>query len=706
MQSLNALQAELKRRYRIKLVLYGSIGIALIAAMLGTPTYVFAENIETDPVYTTTVSASAIDETFQHMADGSVLFQIPSMGIDPLAIPVSLKVNINWKGVDSYVFHVANWAATDQGFSCTRTAPSTTVVNEQTCTHAASGFLDTVSNYNGNLAIRVIRFSGTGNSADIDAISVQLTYDNSAMEDADLTVQTFGPYSLNQTIAFLAEWANLTFDARYLFFYEDVEETIPEIIVENYPMGSTSEWNFTHQFNYAGTFNPFVYVGNQYCTTVTSTGAITGSGCVLVDAQASAITIYDNAQLVAQDEYNYASTFTGSKLHDVIVDEPVSFGWSLNANFCSDSSISGKRLFLGYHPELQYLDSGSILPVGLTGQMTRTFDRTNAPYSDFFFPWIRVYCANGSSKDLYLGGTVNKVKAQGISVYEATDVRFALPGTWLNGGGNVNFAAGTGSYFASDKHLYLRGEQVKLKYIVNEAFTIDKIELYDDQGGHLLRTFTGSAVTENYNHYTTIAYSLSGEYYPNIKVCSASCAQSKTYYLGGETQPNPEYAIIVSDQRSTIGINSGSILGTFSGTGGKVPTQGIFGLMGNFQGFGSTGNTFLDTAQGLLLVVVYAAQWVAGKIYVILSASSLFSFVFSIIHPEAGAQYVLPSTWFCVSAGSCFTMPAGLAGTQFTVSYVSGANAQNMYKLVQLAFAITVFVFVTKQLFFHKKRDV
>ena len=545
---------------------------------------------------------------------------------------------------------------------------------------------------------------GLGGSVGNNQVLVSANGFLTGYRTVELILQSIGPYVLGQNIDFRVDWQHQLFTVENIWFFEDVEETSYTVVTENFPMpdaGNGGNVIFKHAFNFGGTYHPRIVVANGDCS-ISSTGSIIGIGCLYEEGFVDSIIVVDQSTISNELDVLYSSIFTVSKTNDVIVGSPVTFTYDLSTNFCSTSSVSGKRLFLGFHEGLAYSDSGAVLVSGLSGTVNRLFPRTNQPYSDFFYPYIRVYCGDGTSKDVYLGGSLQLRRAQGISVYNQNDVRFALPAHWLNGGGNVSFASGTGTFFASDKGVYKIGEPVKLRWVFNDNdFVINKIELWSSTGGTLLHTFTGSINTEkNKNHYATISYAYEGEYQPYIRICSTNCESFRRYYLGGLLQPNPNNAIMVTKQASTLYTNTGAILGTFAGTGGRINANGVFQIPAlNFDGFGPTGNWFLDQAQSLLLVVIWAAIYVAEKLWVLLQATALFSWLSEILHPAAGTQYVLPQTMFG------FQMPTGLAGQNFTVTYVSGGNTSNVTKLVQIAFTIAVIFWVMRQFLFHRRKS-
>lgn len=522
---------------------------------------------------------------------------------------------------------------------------------------------------------------------------------------------SFGPYITGSPVNFHLVWEDVSFTVYNIFFYSDVEETEPVRVTEDTPffdLGGGANWDFSYTYNFAGTYNPIAILGNEDCTDVDENGTPIGSGCEYEIVQSDTVLeVLDPYTANNQADIDFAGTFTASKYNEVLVNENILFTYAVNANTCTGSSISGKRMFLDYQqPYAPLFDSGSILPSGLTGSLVRSYKARNTN-TDFYYPIIRTFCANGTSKDMYLGGSVVKGRAIGISVYNSNDIRFALPDAWLNGGAQDGFEfTGSGAYFASDKNVYQRGEPVKLRWQFDVGFTVNKVELYTDVGSPLLRTFSGSTdITEDKNHYTTITYIATGEYDPYIRICSTSCSQFRIVHLGGTDNPSPYYKIIITEKPSSIYINSGgTILGTFSGTGGRINAAGIFQFdVMNFTGFGPTGNVFIDAGQSVLVVAIQAGIWVAEKLWSLLSVSAFYTWLLEILHPVSGATYVIPSNIVCFSSSNCIAAPAGVAGTQFTVHYANYPNSGNITKVIQALFSIALIMWVASHFMFHKK---
>lgn len=507
---------------------------------------------------------------------------------------------------------------------------------------------------------------------------------------ATLEATTTGPYVTGQQIQFQAEWAGVDVNPYYLYFYEDIEETVPVRVVNNYPVGNSGTWSFQHAFAFGGSYHSFYVLGNSSCTTVTSTGAITGAGCVTYTSDvADTLEVVSPSELASDQDAYYRSTFSADKTQDVIVGETVAFEYNLSSNFCSGSSVSGKRLFKGYPSSLSYLDPGTVLASGLTGSSSLVFDRTAQPYSDFYYPSILVYCANATSHRVYLGGSVIVQNAQGISVYNANDLRFAMPSTWLGGG--VSTESGATYRFQSDKRLYRPGEPVKLVYSFRDVpFTVTQAFLFDnDDPATLLRTLTGSWVSSG-NHYLTISYASVGEYNPLLVLANTGAVNTRSVFLGGTSQPTYNSLIAVTQQGSPLYVNTGALLGQYGGTGGTVNTNGIFAL--DFKiGWGTTGNVYLDTVQGILSPVMYALWWISQKAYSVLSATPLFSFLFDIIYPPDGSCYTFPDVIFDFPGSSVdIQTPEALSGTEFCVDYTTNPNSQNLTKVLYAVMSITV----------------
>jgi hypothetical protein len=354
------------------------------------------------------------------------------------------------------------------------------------------------------------------------------------------------------------------------------------------------------------------------------------------------------------------------------------------------------------------MDVGTALPSASSGTLTVQFDKTAQPYSDFFFPYIRLWCSQGNSYDVYLGGIVTNGGATpspmpgGISVYEEGHSPADYPPLgWLNGDGTGQ--SGTGYTMYSDKHVYNVNEPVKLRWVFNTPFTPAAVALYDDYDSpDPIVVMTGATlITQNMNHYVTITYSAVGEYYPFIEIRSASFDpnDSSTFhhvYVGGESSPNTDYAIAITKEVSPVYVNTGSFLGQYGGTGGIVNTAGIFGFPSwAWAGFRHTGNGWLDAAQSILVAVLRAALWVASNIYNLVSSTDFFHSLNEMIAPTPNAVYTTPSQIFGMA------LPAEFANQTFRVQYASESSGGTITKVLQFLFGATVLIALVRLVLPH-----
>jgi hypothetical protein len=175
---------------------------------------------------------TAIDGSYSTQGDGSFSISIPNFSIPANAVVSSVQVHIHWRGTKRYAFHITNNAGTDQdapSTPCSPTPASGVTFGTTTCTWTtgSNGFTyaSTVANLNGNFDLRGIRFTGTSNTADIDAISVEVTADlpevlNLYSVNLDLPGQpsTFRAYWENQYYGF----DDSTIKHMYFFPYNQV----------------------------------------------------------------------------------------------------------------------------------------------------------------------------------------------------------------------------------------------------------------------------------------------------------------------------------------------------------------------------------------------------------------------------------------------------------------------------------------------------
>lgn len=225
-------------------------------------------------------------------------------------------------------------------------------------------------------------------------------------------------------------------------------------------------------------------------------------------------------------------------------------------------------------------------------------------------------------------------------------------------------------------------------------------------GGTILKHLTGSNLMQNTNHYLSISYAQSGEYSPVLVLSNSGGSVTRFVFLGGTEFDHPLNSwIVVTEQGSPLYTNTGSFLGQFGGTGGVINKNGIFAL--DFKiGWGNTGNTYLDTVQGLLSPIMYAMWWVSQKLYSILASTDLFAFLFEIIHPANGTCYTLPNVIFDFKSDAInIPMPSGLVGTHFCIAYTQSANAQYLTKMLYIIMSITILFWVLDLIIPNRNHD-
>lgn len=321
------------------------------------------------------------------------------------------------------------------------------------------------------------------------------------------------------------------------------------------------------------------------------------------------------------------------------------------------------------------------------------------------------------------GCQVRTVNATPLQVIDQASVAIAFS----NGGYTNGFSTGSGYLFQSDKTYYQVGEDVQLKWFFSTPNPVTKVIVRaNGSGGTILATMTGSvndpidpnALVQHLSHFMTIHYGSAGEYQPTVNLYSTGSVLMRTLFLGGYSHPNPQYALFVASAVvNPLGVSNkplGGILGitTASGTvnsaSGSVigagvlagSTAGIFGLdiFSTFNGFPKSGSDFLDAIESIIFIAFRAIIYVAEYLYYLFSLSSIYSFVFGIIHPAAGASLVFPSRMFNMA----MTVP-GLTGTHFTVSYASAAapGMKSFISFFQVIFGVGLFMFVIRKFFFH-----
>jgi hypothetical protein len=287
---------------------------------------------------------------------------------------------------------------------------------------------------------------------------------------------------------------------------------------------------------------------------------------------------------------------------------------------------------------------------------------------------------------------------------------------WQNGGNSQGFNTNSGYLLQSDKTAYQIGETPHLRYFFSSPLhTIDTIEVRGDASDPVQTYILTGIEPHQFHQIDLVPYTEAGQYNPTITLTNSG-GYMRTVYIGGNTTPNPAFALFVAPVPSAflgvenkpiggiIGITtesgtvmsaSGSVLSPNSGQGSNA---GIFGLdvFTTFTGFPTTNNEFLDAVSSVIFYVIKAAIIVAEYIFSLLQLSAFYSFLFGVIHPTNGTVLTFPCKFF----NNAWNTP--LCGTHFTVVYANYAGMQVFTTLLQVMAGFGFFIFSLKQFLFHK----
>jgi len=503
-----------------------------------------------------------------------------------------------------------------------------------------------------------------------------------------LVTLTSGVYTVGQQITFKASW---NFNAEgmtplYIHFFEDVNDNnsteIP-ICTTLYNCTSSGSFTFQHAFNYpspAGQpYNPTVDIGN--CS---GTGYRVNGGCSYHFAVRSNLTVINPSVPGNTQNLTYPSVF---KSDQTIVKENtlVNFTFNVNEGICVGSSASGRRVFKGYPTNyLQYADTGAIVLTS-SGHIALNYA---TDIGVMYFPKFRLYCADATSHDLYLGSTWLAGKAVGISVYTAADYAKVLnPTVFINGGATTT---GSGTYsLESDKIVIDKYEPLTLRWGFSSQFgAVSSVRLYKDQNllpNDYFDFSTAADKTSSYTHSYTITYSDGGRYQPSIVLTPVSGA-TRTIYLGGGTTPVALNNIIVTEN---IYSPSGYLTGTGSiyELGADVFTIPIDPQMSSLA---MTSVIIANlTIRGLVSIAQVAFKFV--------SQSDFFRWVLDVIYPPSGSTRTVPAS---LTVGSyTFDLTTYMPNRTFTITYAA-ANP-GMVALMQIAIAVSLIAYAAEKFFHH-----
>lgn len=491
-----------------------------------------------------------------------------------------------------------------------------------------------------------------------------------------VTVSNSSPVYTGTRVKFTVTWSDLAFSPYNLYFYADTEfgEDAYEEIIKNTDIeaalgtSGTGSVSFYYTMNDIGSYGPFVVLGGSSCTAPIR-GSCSASGSDVGSLIVNPIPILHDAYTVQLDFAKY---------NDVNVGQPIYYEYNIDPDYCSGSSISGKRIFHGYNPNTTVgsSDTGTILSVNTGDGYMSWADWDHQLYGDFVCPYVHVYCADGTYRRIYGGGAINyngirEGAAKCLSVYINAADRSRPPPTWLAGGYSDNFTASGTYLFQAEKHVYTVGETVKTKYqfFPTSAFgTIDEVRFYPDEDNltyyYTSDTTDSLGITPESPHYFNFEYNKSGDYKPSVKLISAS-GSTIQFWLGGTQIKKEGEWLSVRTELSTLG-------------GGTGSGYGIFGLdPSTFNiSFGENPNEALQLVESSLNYVLKGVLYLASLTFDLLRRAPIYSTFVETMHPESGNTYILPNTLFGID------LPDYPTDRAFTIAYATGSNYTGIYQLI------------------------
>jgi len=533
---------------------------------------------------------------------------------------------------------------------------------------------------------------GFGSSIANNAIFVAA---NSSLNSisASLTPNTYGTQP-GSFVSYSLRWQGLTFDPSYLDFYE-ATGGLATNIVNDFPLGGTGTYSFSHLFSNVGNYQPIAVLGT--CAAGSSDPTckhytVSQTGAEIVAAYSPATTL--------------ASTLSASPTSVSSGSTLVQFHIILNSAFCAPGSQQGARLFLGLPASASYLDPGLVINFG--GWAPATYNSyhaltygTGATTAGSFTPYVHVYCSDGTYANVYLGNDVVlnsalvPADAQSISVNLGANI---LPSTttYQNGGTSSNFGPGTGALLETDKQAYATYEPIYIRWVQNASFTVGSIVLYKDKAkltatGDTLSFTSATDLSKNILHGAEYSYTTNGTFQPVLEVRSNaySSGNPATYqdiYLGGLGVPNPLYALQLSMY------TAGTSVTYTTGTGT------IFNVAGSFLQLPIPAN-----ASPLLVALINIFNTMAGVIMAIanlaygyIQSAPVFNVFSSLVAPPPGTQVTLPTNFMGQDVSRYVN---GLTMTR-SVTY---ANANTSYLvLLQIIVMFGFATYVMRKIFHHQ----
>lgn len=380
----------------------------------------------------------------------------------------------------------------------------------------------------------------------------------------------------------------------------------------------------------------------------------------------------------------------GSQGTNRLVSDPQPFEWRLGTGMCPASSVSGVRIFRGYPSPQSTSDAGVIL-AGSSGSGTLMFGFESPVLKSSFYPYLHVYCANGSFHRIYNGSTNLKSRARGLYIVDEEWSQYWVS-EWEVGGESSDYdpVAGSGAAFWVEKAIVERYEPVRMKFEFNVNFTVGDLAIYPDpsQISEFYVVDDPDLLLENTVLNYTISYENKGTYFPRIRVRSTSYdsgnpATYRDVWLGGEqTKNNSKYVTVTNAQYTRSEF---------------FTDDGIFGLdPATFSvSFGETDNIAIKLVETVVSYVAKGALWVASFAYGAIKEAPVFNMVTDILNPAEGVCYQLPSQLFGME------IPENLdPDGEFCVDYVAdNAMFPSMALAVKLVFGMSILFYVIRKFF-------
>jgi len=524
-----------------------------------------------------------------------------------------------------------------------------------------------------------------------------------------LTELTSSPYEAGDTVEFELSWSNfLAFDGdiKHIEFQplQGSDGTDPCVDDCSYlqvlydssstPLSSqTGSILVSYTYNFAGDYIPFVAF--RECSTAERLGndeTWESTNCERYVVEAATVTVTgtpdDDQTYTNVLDFPYKSTRTISELQD--------FDWTVDSGTCGGAlSVTGQKIFKGYPDggNLAAADVGQELS-GSSGTGAISYSVYSTDLGKSFYPYIRVYCSDGSSVKLYNGSTLYAFRAIGLWIQPSNFNNPAAIGYGDKGGYSQDFdsISGSGAYFLTDKDIYQRKENVRITYYYDVQFSVDTVLFYPDIEEYPSLTVELTDILDRIERSFNYQYEEQGRYFPMIEVRSASYSAGdpttfRRIWLGGnQVKEASRYLEVLSTVYSASNFRS---------------TRGVFGLNPNtFEvNFGDSGNPFLVLAGGVVTYTVKGALYIASFLYALLEYAPFFNFFTEVIAPDPNKVYTLQES-LCFVNDVCMELPVdSLPNKTFAIAYATDEAAEPYFFLLLFGLSLSTITLFSRKFF-------